>query len=341
MNVHASQSLQTMMELRDFAGVTNHMLTPKDGKPIITMIQDTLLGSFRLTKDHVRLDDKAFAKLQMVNSFFRPVLPIPEDAESGQYTGQQVFSQILPPGIFLEANNGSDQKVQIYNSKLSGGTIDKAVYNAQSRGLLHSIYKDYGPDDARRFMDNASRTISRWLLEAGFSVGISDLVLSDEMDKQLKDSIADMKAKVFDTLEKVRSGTFQNTSIYTNQDFFEAEVNAQLNKVIQTAGKLVRENMKDNTNRMINMIKAGSKGNEMNVSQMVVCVGQQNVDGKRISYGFSDRTLPHYTKYDDSPEARGFVENSFLSGLTPQETFFHAMGGREGLIDTAVKTFQI
>ena len=86
------------------------------------------------------------------------------------------------------------------------------------------------------------------------------------------------------------------------------------------------------------MVKSGSKGKETNVAQMIACVGQQNVDGKRITYGFTDRTLPHFTKYDDGPEARGFVKNSFITGLSPQEVFFHAMGGREGLIDTAVKT---
>jgi DNA-directed RNA polymerase II subunit RPB1 len=71
---------------------------------------------------------------------------------------------------------------------------------------------------------------------------------------------------------------------------------------------------------------------------MTACLGQQNVDGKRIPYGFEHRTLPHYTKYDDSPVARGFVESSYINGLSPQEVFFHAMGGRIGLIDTAVKT---
>ena len=76
----------------------------------------------------------------------------------------------------------------------------------------------------------------------------------------------------------------------------------------------------------------------MLVGYNFVLLGQQNVDGKRVAYGFTDRTLPHYNKYDDGPEARGFVENSFISGLSPQEVFFHAMGGREGLIDTAVKT---
>jgi DNA-directed RNA polymerase II subunit RPB1 len=88
------------------------------------------------------------------------------------------------------------------------------------------------------------------------------------------------------------------------------------------------------------MVKSGSKGSDLNISQMISCLGQQNVDGKRIPYGFEDRTLPHFTKYDDSPGARGFVENSFISGLTPEELFFHAMGGRVGLIDTAVKTSQ-
>ena len=73
---------------------------------------------------------------------------------------------------------------------------------------------------------------------------------------------------------------------------------------------------------------------------MISCLGQQNVDGKRIPYGFDDRTLPHYTKYNDTPIARGFVESSFISGLSPEELFFHAMGGRVGLIDTAVKTSQ-
>ena len=88
------------------------------------------------------------------------------------------------------------------------------------------------------------------------------------------------------------------------------------------------------------MVNAGSKGSEINISQMISCLGQQTVDGKRIPYGFDDRTLPHYQKYDDSPSARGFVENSFIGGLTPQELFFHAQGGRVGLIDTAVKTSQ-
>ena len=124
-----------------------------------------------------------------------------------------------------------------------------------------------------------------------------------------------------------------------NNDYFESKVNSILNKTINETGKIGLANL-DPKNRATYMVNSGSKGKLTNIAQMVACLGQQNVDGKRIPYGFDGRTLPHYYKYDDSSEARGFVKNSFISGQTPQEFFFHAMGGREGLIDTAVKTSQ-
>jgi DNA-directed RNA polymerase II subunit RPB1 len=133
-------------------------------------------------------------------------------------------------------------------------------------------------------------------------------------------------------------GKFQNISRKSNNDKFEEEVNKQLNAANKKAGNVGLSKIDDLNNRMINMVKSGAKGNAINISQMITCVGQQNVDGNRIAYGYDHRTLPHYTKYDDGPESRGFVENSFIKGLTPQEFFFHSMGGREGLIDTAVKT---
>ena len=88
------------------------------------------------------------------------------------------------------------------------------------------------------------------------------------------------------------------------------------------------------------MVGSGSKGSDMNISQIMACVGQQNVDGKRIPFGFNRRSLPHFSKDDYGPESKGFVGNCYVYGLTPQEFYFHAMGGREGLIDTACKTAQ-
>lgn len=110
-----------------------------------------------------------------------------------------------------------------------------------------------------------------------------------------------------------------------------------LNKARDDVGKAAQLSLKE-SNNVKQMVQAGSKGSFINISQISACVGQQMVEGKRIPFGFKYRTLPHFTKDDYSPESRGFVENSYLRGLTPQEFFFHAMAGREGLIDTAVKT---
>ena len=142
-----------------------------------------------------------------------------------------------------------------------------------------------------------------------------------------------MKALV----ERAQKAKLECQPGHTMLESFENNVNQVLNKARDTAGTRAQKSLKE-TNNVKNMVTTGSKGSFINISQMIACVGQQNVEGKRIPYGFLNRTLPHFTKDDYGPESRGFVENSYLRGLTPQEFFFHAMGGREGLIDTAVKT---
>ena len=147
-----------------------------------------------------------------------------------------------------------------------------------------------------------------------------------------------MKVEVYNIIRKIHMNTFENSSIMNNLEHFENLINQQLDKATKDINNIGTADINDIDNRMMNMINSKSKGNPINVSQMMGSVGQQSVEGKRIMYGFDNRTLPHFTKYDDGPESRGFVENSFIKGLTAQEFFFHAMGGREGLIDTAVKS---
>ena len=336
MNLHCPQSIQTMNELMDIAAVPYMILAPRDGKPIIEVVQDTLVGSYRLTKDYTEIHDKTMANIQMVNSYFTGTLPKPKNKYC--YSGKEAYSQILPPSLFINRKNKKDEKVIINNSVLECGNLDKNVFHGISTGLIPVIYHDYGPFEVRKFLDNTQRLVCRWLLTSGFSVGISDLVTDKTTDDNLKNKIKEMQTKAYNKLDQIRRGTFINNSIFNNEDYIERELIGILNETTSEVGKIGFAQIEEKTNRMINMVKSGSKGKEINISQMIVCVGQQNVDGKRITYGFTDRTLPHFTKYDDGPEARGFVKNSFISGLKPHEVFFHAMGGREGLIDTAVKT---
>lgn len=336
MNLMMPQSIQTMTELFDFASVPFHIVSPKDSKPVIEVIQDSMSGSFLLTKNHVRIPDKTFANLQMVNSYFDGVLPKAKDGS--QYTGFQASTAILPPNFFVDLKNKKGERVLIRNSEHVSGTLDKSVFHAQSRGIVPVIFHDYSPFEVRRYLDNIQRMICRWLMTYGFSVGISDLVVDPNIQATIRELVATMKANVDKHLEEARLGRLDNNSIQTNADWVETQLLNTLNEATSKIEKEGLHTLNDLTNRMINMVRSGAKGKDTNVAQMVASVGQQNVDGKRVSYGFTNRTLPHYCKYDDGPGARGYVENSFLSGLTPQEMFFHAMGGREGLIDTAVKT---
>ena len=195
-----------------------------------------------------------------------------------------------------------------------------------------------GPEETRVFLDNTQKLICNWLILDGFSVGISDLVADEATRTEMQGVIKEMKSKVDEIIQNVHTGRFINESRQTTHDKFEQDVIRILNSAVDKAGKIGLQKIDDSTNRMINMVKSGSKGSTLNVSQMIACLGQQNVGGARIAYGFEHRTLPHYNRFDDGPESRGFVSSSFIGGLTPQEFFFHSMGGREGLIDTAVRT---
>ena len=117
----------------------------------------------------------------------------------------------------------------------------------------------------------------------------------------------------------------------------ESNLNKELSNIRGEAGDILVSQL-PRYNAPLIMALCGAKGSNINLSQMIACVGQQTVNGKRMPDGFFNRTLPHFYPLSKQPAAKGFVSNSFYSGLTPTEFFFHTIGGREGLVDTAVKT---
>ena len=86
------------------------------------------------------------------------------------------------------------------------------------------------------------------------------------------------------------------------------------------------------------MVTTGAKGSTVNQSQVSCSLGQQALEGRRVPRMPSGRTLPSFAPYDPNPRADGFIADRFLTGVRPQEYYFHCMAGREGLVDTAVKT---
>jgi DNA-directed RNA polymerase beta' subunit len=335
MNMHCPQSYEAATELEEIAAVPHQILRPRDGLPVIGIVQDTLVGSYRITRDHVTLNRREFMNLMMWNRRFDGTIPEPK-GDNGKWTGRQVLSQLLPP-INLEMNNSSKRKVVIRDGEILEGQFDKGIFSKASKGIIHMTYKDYGSKETVDMIDALQNTMEQFLVYNGFSVGISDLIADastkDEMNKKIKDTKSDVET----LLLQIHQDLFDNNTGKSNQAEFEDKVFGTLNKATEGAGESGQASLA-NENRMTAMVRAGSKGGPINIAQMIACVGQQNIEGKRIPNGFEDRTLPHFKKYDDGAEARGFIENSFIAGLTPTEFFFHAMSGREGLIDTAVKS---
>ena len=345
MNAHIPQSYEAATELLDIAAVPHQIITPRHAKPVIGIVQDTLVGSYRITRPQINFNRRQFMNMMMWNKRFEGVIPKGGKEMSGRFywTGQQILSQLLPP-INLEMGNGmykDDKKeeniVKIKEGVILQGIFDKDVFSKPSKGIVHVAYKDYGPKATVDFIDSMQNTIEQFLVYNGFSVGISDLIADDSTRKEMDEIVKKRKTAIESILLQIHMDLFDNNTGKTNQQEFEDRVYTELNKATEEAGKKGLGALSDE-NRLVAMVRAGSKGSNINIAQMMACVGQQAPEGRRIPYGFTDRTLPHYKKYDDGAEARGFVESSFIDGLSPQEFFFHAMSGREGLIDTAVKT---
>ena len=348
MNAHLPQSYEAMVELEEIAAVPHHVITPRHAKPMIGVYQDTLVGSYRLTQPGIKFTRREFMNLMMWNKRFDGNMPVARSIEDGKerWTGQQVLSELLSH-INIEMGNKlfdsdkdskeSDNYVKIVQGNIEQGVIDGDIYMKPSKGIIHVTYNDYGPKDTIALLDALQNTIENLLVLNGFSVGISDLIADDDTKKAIDANIQERKKQIEQVILQVHLDLFDNNTGKTNQQEFEDQVFGILNQATSDAGSLGQKSL-SSENRLLAMVRSGSKGEPLNVAQMMACLGQTAIEGKRVPYGFTDRTLPHYKKYDDSAEARGFIESSFIRGLTPQEFFFHAMSGREGLIDTAVKT---
>ena len=344
MNAHIPQSYEAFIELKEIAAVPHQIIRPRDATPVIGVVQDSLVGSYLATKPGNSFTRREFMNLMMWNKRFEG-LPTPANGsgKDAKFSGHQIIGSLLAP-INMEMPNNSykDDKsvsniVKIREGIVTQGIFDKSIFNKPGRGIIHTTYNDYGPEDTVNLIDNIQCVIENYLIMKGFSVGISDLIADEKTRTDMNDVIQTCKKDIDEIILQLHNDLFVNNTGKTNQEEFETRCFINLNKALNESGK-VGEGSLSTENRLVAMVKAGSKGGALNIAQMLACVGQQAPEGKRIPYGFTDRTLPHYKMYDDGAEARGFVESSFIRGLTPQEFFFHAMSGREGLIDTAVKT---
>ena len=345
MNLHMPQDPESESELKNLAAVPYQIISPANNSAIIGIYQDSMLGSYRFTREKIDFTQKDAMNLLMM---FNRINPSQLKKKANERVSNfEILSQIMPP-LSLKVKNkqydGDKEKsdtsnnvIEIIDGKYIRGQMDKGILGSGTKGLIHRVCNDFGNMASAQFIDDLQNIITEYMKQSAFSVGISDLITDSKTNDKIVSIITEKKTDVKNLIDQVKIGVFENNSGKTNEEEFETKINNILSKAQNEAGREALKSLSKD-NRFVVMFNAGSKGSEINIQQMTACLGQQNVDGKRIPYGFEHRTLPHYTKYDDSAIARGFVESSYINGLSPQELFFHAMGGRIGLIDTAVKT---
>lgn len=352
MNLHIPQSEEARAEARILMRVQEQILSPRYGGPIIGGIQDFISLSYLFTSKNTFFNREKVCQLLMAAGYEGE---IPEPAISkpkALWTGKQIFSLLLPKGLnislkakvcrkcdkCLKEQCPYDSYVLIRDGKLLAGVIDKKAFGAgQADSVFHRLVKDYGTYIARVFLDSITKMLISFNSTIGFTIGIDELEIVKEADLRIKEIINTAKNKVQELIEIYRAGELERLPGRTMEETLEMRIKQELAEARDKAGDIAGDYLGLDKHAVI-MTKAGARGNPLNLAQMTAVVGQQAVRGERIQRGYRGRTLPHYKEGDLGPEARGFVSSCYRDGLNPTEFFFHAMGGREGLVDTAVRT---
>ncbi|KAJ7758196.1 beta and beta-prime subunits of DNA dependent RNA-polymerase [Mycena maculata] len=339
MTMHVPQSEETRAELSQIAWVPRQIVSPQANKPIMSIVQDTLFGIHKFTLRDTFLDWNQVQNILLWVPDWDGAVPVPAIVKPKPlWTGKQILSLVLPRGINFARNPFSrdhqsnpvfDDGMLIEDGKVLFGVVDKTAVGAALGSLIDVVFREEGPEVTRRLFGGLQTVVNFWLFHSGFSVGVGDTLLHRDTSSFIAHKIEDSRADVSRLMKDAICHPYAGMTI---RETFESTVESHLDYARDSYGAYAQRKMKKENN-FKQMVVAGPMGSSINITQMTVCLGQQRVEGHRIPCGFRHRTLPHFTKDDFSPEARGFIRSPYRGRLTPTEFFFHAMAGRESLVD--------
>lgn len=326
MNIHVPQSEEATAEADILMSVQENIISPRTGRPIISGRHDHVTGSYLLTRETTILTRPEALTLAS------GIVELPKKKK--KFTGGEIFELLLPKDLTLSFDGKlPGNKVVIENGKIKKGIIDMEGMGGE---LLNEIFFKYGSTRAAEYIDQSTKLSIRALMKYGFTVGIDETDLPkkgmDEIEKLLKDT----DKNVDDMIDLYDSGELKVLPGKSLKESLEEYIMVELGKSRSEAGRIAAKH--GGMNSVVVMANTGARGSMLNLTQISGSVGQQAVRGQRISRGYHLRTLSHFKKGDMCAEAAGFVKSSFKKGLKPTEYFFHSMGGREGLVDTAIRT---
>lgn len=345
MNLHVPQSIEAQVELKLLSPAKRNIISAQSSKPNMAIVQDSLLGAYRMTIGTQKISKGRFYDISMYLDLKVNILDriqairrvLKKNGKKVQcFNGKGIISLFLPVDLCYEYKNNADPNepvVKIMDGVLYEGAFDKSLLGSSHASLIHLINKEYGPDEAMYFIDCVQFCTSQWLLNFGFSVGLGDCLVTDESKQK---EIGEVIKKCFIEADGIKTTT-------NHQGVREMRVNGALNKAKDVGLKIAKDSLASDNN-FLSTVKSGSKGDFFNITQITGLLGQQNLKGARVPLSMNNgkRSLPHYPFEGLTPEmeyeSRGFIASSFINGLNPREFYFHAMSGREGICDTAMGT---
>ena len=370
MNMHIPQTRLSEVELKKISSVVRLIVSSQNSAPFVGIRQDALVAAYMMTRDGVMINRKNMMNLLMFHDGFQGNLPDPEYPKGKEYSedywsGRQLVSMILPNINITGQNsvimgitpNEKNTKVLIRDGKIVTGQLANTVIGGKPGSLHHLIYLDYSPEESKNFLDRMNRIANNWLLTQGFTVSARDVRALPEAKEPIKEILKLTFAKIKEKTDLVSRGLLEAKLGNSPAEQYEEDVygivgiDDQILKVVtplldkpyiqfkdfpSPTGKEQRESYHGNA--VVNMITSGSNATPDKLKQIMGVVGQQALAGKRIPMNYKNRALPHFQKYDIGPQARGFIMNSFIHGMEPVEFFFSQTAGREGVIDTSIKT---
>jgi len=330
MNGFLPQSIETAMEVQYIADLSLNIITPRTSTPIIAQKQDQLLGAYSMTANKYKY---GWRTLMNLLSSTEGALNY-KIAKNKDYHGRDMFSYILPDKVNLSfKQDGNSPEITIKDGIITSGQLaNSSLGENKDEGIVQIIWDQYGPVKTKTFIDNSTKLINNFNLFHGMSVGIGDLIIDKDNYNKLQLVFDQKKLEVEHEITKT-----ENNPDLSQDTLLEEIVGAKLGVLRDTASKLLR-GVLPKDNNFFTMFDSGSKGKDIQLAQMAGCVGQQDYHGGRIPKSYNGRTLPYFFQNDDRAEARGFIQNSFLSGLELEEFIFNHMTAREGLIDQAVRS---
>src|SRR3989344_144514 len=333
MNLHIPQTEESRAEAEVLMEVQTQLVSPRYGLSVIGCIQDAISGNYLLTKHAVMTPELAMFILASVG-----VTDFTRIHGKKKVTGKEVFSELLPTDFNFTGASRNGEQVIVKNGNLIEGTIDTKTIGGEGEGLLlRSLHQHYGPEITIKILHKIFRMGIEYLFNLGFSTGIADEDLPDEARAQINQLLTHAQEDVTQMIAQFHEGALEIFPGRTMRETLELKILERLNKARNACGQVIKSHISD-ANQAAVMILSGARGSITSLIQMSACVGQQALRGKRIEKGYRGRTLSCFKRDDLSPEARGFIIHSFKQGINPKEFFFHAITGRDALMDTALRT---